>query len=326
MTWLGDIRALGVPEVARRLGVRVVDRQHLSPCPACQATTRSRSDTRVGALFLSSGGRGWTCGHCGEHGGSVELASWVLLGKRVGGGSTRWGELREKAAGVLCGEGSPPPPEQPPPPRSRVPPAEVAELWERCGPVDRDDEVASWLERRVLPVDEVAARDLCRALPRGDLPVWARMRGAPWSSGWRAVFRAWDDRGRLASLRARWVHPGPPPEGAAKAGAAAGGPGSATGLVLADDEGRRVLTGEARGEQRLAVVEGEPDWLSGCLRHRCVVGVWSGAWCPEIGRRVPEGSVVSILTHGDDAGDRYAKAIARTLQFQRVIRQTREGR
>jgi hypothetical protein len=321
------MKRLGLLEVARRLGLRQVDRGHLEPCPACGEQRRSRHDDRRGPVFLCGRGQGWTCSICGAKGGVVEMVSHALLGCRLGPGDPRWEELRAVAAEAgLCGPKAPPPPPPPPPiPRPRIVEESLTQLWERSTPVDADPEVASWLVSRGLSPATVADLDLARALPVDGLDRWAAFRGTPWSRGWRCVFRCFDEAGRLASLRARWVRPEPPPPGTDKAGAAAGGAGSAGGAVLACGLGRQVLQrGRAPSwwprEQLFAavVVEGEPDWLTWACRSSgptspAVFGVYNGSWSPELAARVPDGARVAVRTHHDEAGDRYARTVSESL-------------
>lgn len=329
MSWVRDIKRLGLLEVAKRLGLRQVDRGHLEPCPACGEQRRSRHDDRRGPVFLCGRGQGWACSICGAKGGAVEMVSHALLGCRLGPGDPRWEELRSAAAKAgLCGPDAPPaPPPPPPPPRPRVVEESLADLWSRSGPVDQDPEVSAWLVSRGLSPRVVADLDLARSLPLdGRLDRWAAFRGIPWSRGWRCLFRAWDERGRLASLRARWVRPEPPPEGTDKAGAAAGGPGSAGGAVLACGLGRQMLAEGGppawwpRDEPfRVVVLEGEPDWLTwACALGTgatapAALGIYNGSWTPELAARVPDGARIAVRTHQDTAGDRYARTVTESL-------------
>ena len=211
-------------------------------------------------------------------------------------------------------------------PRPRPPAAEVTALWEGCRPVTRDAEVAGWLRSRALDPAVVADRDLARALPTGlPLPSWARCAGRSWSDGWRLIVRAWGPSGRLESLRARWVPDAEPPKGV-KSAAAAAGPGSAVGLVLADGLGRLVLEQGRVPEVGLpngltvCIAEGEPDFLTWGTRFGdaaydapAVFGVWSGAWSPAVAARIPAGATVVVRTHQDEAGRKYRDRIVAGL-------------
>lgn len=339
MSWLSDVRSLPLPVIAEKLGLSVLDGgRHLGPCPACSEATRSRTDTRPGPLYLTARGKGWICSRCGAKGGALELVSLRELGCRLAKGDERWEALRARCSELgLCGPAVvrlrrelPPPP-----PRKRIPVAELAELWARSTTATADPEVAAWLEGRGLDADRAARLDLVRALPAGGLPRWAHFRGAPWSHGWRALVRAHDHTGALASIRARWVRAEPPPSGGDKTGAAAGGPGSAGGAVLADAAGLGLLRGErlpgVDPDERIQVIltEGEPDWLTWALapaeRPRVVLGLYSGAWTAELAARVPSGSVVVVRTHHDEQGERYAEAAARSLYYRCDVRRSRRA-
>ena len=66
------------------------------------------------------------------------------------------------------------------------------------------------------------------------------------------------------------------------------------------------------------IAEGEPDWATATLAglasglRVAVVGIYSGAWAPEMGARC-EGLRVGILSDRDKAGARYAADIRRSL-------------
>jgi hypothetical protein len=341
MNWIDQIDALGVMEAGKRLGLRRIDRGHLSPCPACSGERRSRTDDRPGAVFLVGDGKGWRCGLCSAGGHTLRLVSYALGFGILAKGDPRWADLKVKAAEAgLCAASwaepwQPPPPPRPEP-RRRVGADELAALWERSARPNDDLEVATWLRSRGLDPDLCAERDLCRALPAGALPRWAIFRGAPWSLGWRCLVRAYDASGALASIRARWVKPTPPPSGGEKTGAAAGGAGSAGAAVIACGLGQQVL---ARGRPptwwpedrplQMIVVEGEPDWLTWGIRMHgecapAVLGVFNGAWVPELSERIPLGTQVVVATHHDEPGEKYAKRITEALQHRcRVLRSRR---
>lgn len=341
MSWLSQLRALGVVQVARKLGLQVYDGgRHLGPCPACHESARSRTDSRPGPLF-SLQGQGWVCQRCNMEGGPVELAMLVVLEvESLPKGDERWKVLRQRCSEAeLCGPWVRARDVQapPPPPRRRIPQAELVKLWGQALPADRDREVRAWLAGRGIDPELAAARDLVRALPTGALPRWAHFKGAPWSHGWRALLRAWDHRGELVSIRARWVRPEPPPDGGEKTGAAAGGPGSAGGAVLACSLGRQVLQCGRRPDwwpedvpMGVVVTEGEPDFLTWACRSEdelapAVLGVFSGAWTDEVAARIPDGAIVASRVHHDEQGERYAKKIAQSLYYRCEVRRSRSA-
>lgn len=350
MSWLEQVNDRGPWDVALALELQRCDRTHLGPCPACQGEQRSRTDRRRGPIFLV-GKRGWKCGLCGASGDAIRLAAWVLLGAELVKGDPRWRELwdacasrgwctprpaaRERATWKPAPPPVPPPAEDPP---NRVDPDELTELWDACVSVNEDEQVADWLQSRGLTPATVADRDLARALPRdARAPRWARHRMHPWTLGWRCLLPTWGATGEMESIRARWVrNTADVPEGCMRSGAAAAGPGSASGMVLACGLARQVLAGgmvpawwPLGVPLQVVVVEGEPDWLTWATRWAdnatapAVLGIWNGSWCDEIAARIPDGAQVCVRVHHDEAGDRYATRIARTLWGRCVVRRSK---
>ena len=119
----------------------------------------------------------------------------------------------------------------------------------------------------------------------------------------------YDASGVLPSVHARNVQ-GVEPKGALPAGCCA------RGLVLADDAGRELLRGSANVTS-VWVAEGVPDFLScasawGDAAEDCpaVLGIMAGSWTAAVAASVPDGARVTIATHHDDAGSKYAAASA----------------
>jgi len=222
---------------------------------------------------------------------------------------------------VKAGEHIPPPARPAPPPRGFPPLDEVTELWRACRPVCADPEVVAWLLGRALLPQGIDRRGVARALPETiEVPRWARHDGRPWNTiGYRLLFPLYDAAGDLRSLRSRRVVnlPGAPD--------AKGLPASGyelKGLVMACSLGAIVLACGAwpePSERRIVITEGEPDWLTWCdrdegLRTFAALGIaGSGQWTQAIADRIPDGSHVLIRTDQDDAGDRYAEEVVRTL-------------
>lgn len=226
---------------------------------------------------------------------------------------------------------APAPAPSPLPERQYPPGDEIESLWEACQPVHLDREVSSWLRGRGLRVYELYARDLVRALPTtASLPAWARKRdeqGNPVSwvdHGHRLITPLFDQQGVMRSVRARYVGNAPKhfPKSLTPAGF------KAAGLVMADPYARVVLeAGSVPSDWfnahpfRLVVTEGEPDFLTWALQvHQArwaprwaVIGLESGGWTSELAARVPDGSHVSIWTHSDTAGERYAAKVVESL-------------
>lgn len=199
-----------------------------------------------------------------------------------------------------------PPPE---PERDYPPAAEVARVWEAAMPATDDGPTTSWLVGRRIDPEIVTTRNLARVLvDDGDLPSWARYRGESWwRTGHRLVIRVFDSSGAARSLRACRIGEGTTPKRLPPAGH------KASELVIANRRAAGLLMGRARA-RRVIVVEGEPDWLTASTRYEDpVFGLVSGAWTSRIAQRIPTGAEVIVWTHDDDAGERYAAQVAKTL-------------
>lgn len=212
-----------------------------------------------------------------------------------------------------------PPP--PPAPAPEFPPeAEVRLLWSACIPVTEDAEVAGLLRSRRIDPIAVATLGAAAALdPRthqSSVPRWARFKGrlersAPWTStGHRLIVPVFDHEGAMRSVRA-WLVTGA--DGVAKRVPPAGY--RASGLVVANARAQRWLRGDS-SPSMIVVCEGEPDTLARTVAfpNETIVGVGSGSWTDEFAARVPYGCQVVLMTHLDEAGDRYADAIADTVK------------
>lgn len=226
---------------------------------------------------------------------------------------------------------APAPAPTPLPERQYPPGDEIESLWDACQPVHLDREVASWIRGRGLKPYELHVRDLVRALPLdAPIPSWARKRdeqGNPVSwvdHGHRLITPLFDAAGVMRSVRARYVGTAPKhfPKSLTPAGF------KAAGLVMADPYARLVLESGAvpagwlnASPFRLVVTEGEPDYLTWALQvHQRqhaplwgVISLESGGWTDELAARVPAGAQVSIWTHSDTAGERYAAKVVETL-------------
>jgi hypothetical protein len=273
-----------------------------------------------------------------------DARDWYAEHGWCSGGTTSESASSPSSAPATATTAAPPPPSE----IAHPPADEVAELWNTCGDVADDGDVSAWLTYRGLDPVKVSDLDLARAMPpKCSLPVWARCAGRPWSAGWRCIFPVYDATGALASLRARWCRllatGEAPPERldrppadfpAVKSGAAAAGPGSAAGVVLADGLLRQLLrTGERprwwpeATQLRIVVVEGEPDFLTWATRHGeaaetapAVLGLWSGAWTSTLATRIPAGSRILLRTDLDASGHQYATRVARDLSGRCELR------
>jgi len=331
--WVDRMRSATVLEVARELGLPMAPARGASGgalyhCPACDAERRhAKSRDKRGAVGVRRDGFGWRCFQCDASGDALDLVALALEGRRLPDlhdtGKANVREWCVRWLGLEAGTPSSPRPRplaRPAPvvePEPTYPPAaEVAALWAACVPVTDDAEVAAWLaEQRKIAPDEVAFRDLARALPRdARVPEWASIGGRAWSTtGHRLVVPMVDVGGEVRSLLARRV-PNPTAEGERKS-IAPKGYGRA-GLVMANG-GARFLLCSAMPEMRdlrVVVAEGETDWLVWTTRYDLpVLGMVSGSWSTDIAARIPNGATVVVATDADAEGDRYYAKIMGTL-------------
>lgn len=346
------LAAMGAERFVRELGVRNVVRQNRRavrvPCPVhggkdpnCDVAER---DGRI--VFACFSG-------CGGEGGDAlafvaavrgldvrrDFRAVLAEGARLAGLHSLADELegrggphdRRSAPGPNVGTGgarrlnvqAPERPDAQASERPYPPEGEVLALWAACVPVPDSPEASAYLEARALDPLEVEARDLARALPvAGELPRWARYQGRTWrETAHTIVLPVFDSLGRMRSVRAMRVRENDTPKRLPPTGFRAGG------LVLADATARELLARGAppdwyaEGEpMRVAIAEGEPDFLTWATRTRdadptppAVFGIGSGAWSPEVAGRVPDAARVTIRTHADDAGEKYARHVADTL-------------
>lgn len=233
------------------------------------------------------------------------------------------------------------PPEYPPP-------REVAWLWQvaESGAINiSDSPAARWIRSMQLdPARLGPAPDLlCRATPpttqgrEAYWPKWAITRAGRWcDTGYGAIIPLFDATGALRSVKARWTTlaitdpetgevTGAPPDNMKAVGPFGF---DLRGLVMCNVQALWLLTHAAwqpdtpRDQRELWVFEGEPDFQVGTYRlhnsprpGRACMGVFAGAWTPEIARRVPrDTSAVVNAQDPDRGGDRLAEIVQRTLQ------------
>jgi hypothetical protein len=347
--WIADAKCAPIAAVAAAMGSsRAKGQNTVSPCPACTAERRSRTDAR-GPVDLYADKDRWQCQTCHVGGDQVDFVSRALHGHplreldrppqaevRTWFEDNGWGAplettyvARTPATFVLRRPAKSGPK---PAPSGYPPEKEVARLWKTSLPVTKDREVSAWLVSRRLDPEDVARADLARAVRcRASVPTWAHLGGRPWScSPFRLVLPLLDAHGVMRSLRARCVAPsidGP------KEVAAAGY--SSSRLVFACPLARQVLASggipswwESSEPLKLVVVEGGPDFLTraterdrwaaeGDTFSHGVIGIFAGSWNDGIAARVPAGARVTIRTDHDDKGDGYARKVAASLLARR---------
>ena len=78
--WIGEVRQHEIQSIAKTVGLTVSRGQSYTPCPACKASRRSRSDSR-GPVGVRSDGKGWRCWSCSVTGDAPDLGAWLAIGK-----------------------------------------------------------------------------------------------------------------------------------------------------------------------------------------------------------------------------------------------------
>lgn len=346
--WAERVVSRGVLPVARSLGFTTTPPRNGTGgalhCPACNAERRhTKSGDKRLACDVTRNGLGWHCYQCNASGNALDVVAYRLRGSRFRelGDAARddvrawcareWsdvGELLDAAARRA------PAPSLPPLPAPTTTPAAPLEyptddalaLWAACVAVKDDDDVCRYLS---APRAEggrgiVNAADLpthvARALPPDVQPAWTMHRPDPampaatWAeTGHRLVLPLCDASGKHRSVLARAIVP-TPRKSSAK--------GRRTGLVLANGRARHVLRGNplkptSDGERRIIIAEGEIDWLTWVAQGgETVIGVTSGSWTPELVARLPDGAVLVVRVHGDDAGRKYAQEILDSVRLR----------
>ncbi len=209
---------------------------------------------------------------------------------------------------------------EPGPEREYPPAGEVAEVWAVAGSVVDDPVSGGHLVGRGLNAATVASLDLLRALPVGArLPLWAKYRGRFWTeSGHRMIARVYDAAGDFRSVRSWRVEGDAPAKRLPPAGH------KATGLVLANRRAQELLAGARMAPRLVVVAEGEPDFVTCSIVWPtiAVFGITSGSWSDDFAKRIPMGSEVVVRTHNDQAGDKYANEIIKTVKTRAVVRRT----
>ena len=320
---LSDLHQIAEAEGLHRAGATLTRVE----CPGCR-----NGDPRGASLGEKGGVVVWRCFRDDSHRGSV--IDFLALARGIDTGRAL--EELEQRAGIDPAKSVhplPPPAPKPPPPPRRPPAGEIAEVWALCRPVLDVAAVADAWAARGLNVATVEERDLARVVPaRVVLPAWAAGPGGSWSHGpHRLILPLYDPTGQMVSLHARAVRAfGALPKGLSPRGFQLGG------LVFADGLGRQMLEGHGHDLLRrafLLIAEGGPDFLSAATQSSdadesapAVLGIISGSWTEEVARRVPDNTRVLLAMHGDDAGEKYATAVQRTLGDRCQLRRLKHGR
>lgn len=221
----------------------------------------------------------------------------------------------------------------------RPPSAEVMTVWKSCVGVTEDTEAVQLLESWSTEPAAVYIEDLARVLPlNGPHFPWMIARGQPWHQGWRLIVPALGVTGEIESLKARWIREKDPPgqlKSASPKGCQIGQLVTANGaaeIILRTEQLPLNCSKEARFD--VWIVEGEKDLIIQTSRHnnsshdaKAVFGIWSGGWTTQIAQRLPMEQRIRIIiaTDPDEAGNKYAKDIYKTL-ITRGFRRTQLAR
>jgi hypothetical protein len=266
----------------------------------------------------------WNCHGCGESGDALDLIAAVrgvafsdalAEGAQLAGvyddGVYRHQEPRGEAIARRTTTDRPYPP-----------PAEVSAIWEATRGLS--GEARAWLDSRGVEWPDcvgelVGGHAVARSYPSwAELPRWASYQGQTWrETGHRLLVPMFDSAGVMRSVRAIRVVEGDSPKRLPPAGY------RASGLVMACDLALAMLRGTF-APSRVLVLEGEPDFILWATRRArspyARLGIVSGSWSADFAARIPRDAAVYLHTDRDEAGERYAKAIADSLRGQAIYR------
>jgi len=308
------VSGLGLSAGSKRCsgGITVLCPHHAERHASCNVTTGDDGTPRV---------RCWSCGWTGDALDLIcEVRGYIKTdgeqfrevlaeGAQIAGMFALVDEIRDGREPDM----SRPIPEKPAPkPAPEYPPVlEVLDFWESCRPVTDDPRIVAYLRGRAIDASQVAKDDLLRAVAIDTArPSWSYAKGLPWyTTGHRIAMRAWTADGCARGVRV-WQCDGRdypkrlPPFGH-----------RAQGLVLANQNAVGLLEAKTK-PSRVVIVEGEPDHVTmatRCTTDDAIIGIGSGFWTDEHAKRIPNKMPVLIMTHTDEAGDKYAQAVAKSL-------------
>jgi len=306
--------ALGLQDSAKRTqkGWEVLCPHHAERTPSCGVYVGTDGTIAVHCL-----GCQWSTNAIGliaeVRGYSVrdaeQFRETLAVGAEIAGLHSLADEIRD---GEQPDENRPEVQKPKPRPEPEFPPVlEVLDLWESAFRVCDDLVANEYLKGRAIDSLRVAKSDQLRVIGfETKRPTWAYHKGLPWlNTGHRLIARVWAADGTMRSVRA-WQCDGRdyakrvPPTGH-----------RAKGLVLANNVAVAMLRGEKKPAQ-VVIAEGEPDWACYACRasdNEAVIGIGSGLWTEEHAKKIPNGTPVVIATDLDEAGERYAVEIVKTL-------------
>lgn len=336
-SWLDEVKAWPVADVAARFGLEVVRRgaDVSFPCPACAKELRHTrtSDARKAVKVMPD--NRWWCEPCGAGGDAVTLAAAISV-KSTSPERHQWRDVRAACVTVgLVMAGSlerfevaysPPPAPTPQPVPARAPVTELEAFWRACQPVSPTSDAGRYLaSRRLLGaglhgLDPMGWVDVVREAPPC-LPTPLEWWTAAWLRRWPLVFPAYDSKGRLASVQARAIDSTTEPKTRWPYRC------SASGLFFADVMGvgflRSVADGVAvSGLDGVVMVEGATDTVKlarvveAADATLAVMGYVAGSKHALAQVDWPRAVPCVVATDDDEVGDRYAAEVRKALDWR----------
>lgn len=204
---------------------------------------------------------------------------------------------------------------------------ELKALWQGSAPLSEEPDPWGWnacpyrwLESRSIDPEGLRESCLVKELrAETPCPPWAHLGDESWfERGYALLVPLWNATGRMRSVKARLTGLFPW-EGAPKSLAPKGY--SVRGLAMANNRGLELLRVEDLPPGcRVVIAEGIPDFLTASRSWSdcAVFGVEAGLWTREHASKVPDGSEVTVYTHDDAAGEKYAETIRDTFKGRAV--------
>lgn len=193
---------------------------------------------------------------------------------------------------------------------------EIDKFWSDLIAIKDDPVTQKHLASRGLDYRDIDVIDLARVIEPGwPCPRWAATRFNSWvDSGHRLIVPMYDSSGVMRTVRSWRVEGDSPAKRLPPNGC------KAQEVVMANRMAKAILGGN-QVPCRVLLVEGEPDYLSAATRWPGypVIGIINGSWTDGFAERIAYGSEMVIMTHHDEAGDRYAAQITESLKDKAQI-------
>lgn len=152
-------------------------------------------------------------------------------------------------------------------------------------------------------IDHAAVRKECVLMRKHHVPRWA-----PRCGSYRLVIWLWTPE--CCTPAGAVLRSFDPPKGKPKSCGPMGY--TARGLCMVNAAARTAM--RIKSPHRTFIVrEGERDFLLDASRGHAVIGIRSGSWSTEWAAALPPAAHLEIATDHDEAGEKYARHIVRTL-------------